>query len=369
MRTANIYAEQILALFDGCIRVELYALEENLPRNIIADVVLISTHAIYTMIESRLRDCRHVIIADITLRKSAINRLLSLPEGTKAMLVNTTMEMAIETINMIHNSGINHIELVPVYPGLEAIPPLTMAITPGEPALIPSGVKNVVDLHDRVLSMRTITNLAAKLNLTALLQRDRAKSYFNSLAQGDLGIEQLLCQVHEQERKLDLVMQVFDGGIITLTGGGAVSFLNASAEHLLGKKSYSAIGQQVETLLPELSDLHITQLSEPIRDQVVTVRDQLMDVSIYPLTGAAAPGEYILMIKTLRDVELNQYKVRRQLISKGHVAKHHFSDIKTQTPRMQLLKETAARMARSSSSIVIYGQSGTGKENREERLL
>lgn len=362
MRTANIYAEQILALFDGSVRVELYALEENLPRNISADVVLISTHAIYTLIESRLRDCRHVIIADITLRKSAINRLLSIPEGTKAMLVNTTMEMAIETINMIHNSGINHIELLPVYPGIEVTPPLTMAITPGEKALVPPRVTNIVDLHDRVLSMRTIANLAAKLNLTSMLQSDCAKAYFSSLAQGDLGIEQLLDQVHEQERKLDLVMQVFDGGIITLTGSGTVSFVNASAEHLLGKKSLSAIGQQVETLLPELSELKITQLSEPIRDQVVTVRDQLMDVSIYPLTGSSAAGEYILMIKTLKDVELNQYKVRRQLISKGHVAKHDFTDLRTQNPKMQQLKDTVGRMARSSSSIVIYGQSGTGKE-------
>ena len=61
------------------------------------------------------------------------------------------------------------------------------------------------------------------------------------------------------------------------------------------------------------------------------------------------------MIKTLKDVELNQYKVRRQLISKGHVAKHDFTDIRTQNPKMQKLKETVGRMARSSSSIVIYG--------------
>ena len=362
MQTADIYARQIRSLFNEFVQVKTYALEEGLPLQINADVVLLSAHFIYTLAEARLRDCRHVIIADITLLKSAVDKLRCLSEGTKAMLVNTTMEMAIETINLIHNSGIRHIELFPVYPGLEEIPPLTLAITPGETKLVPAQATDVIDLHDRVLSVRTITNIAAKLNLTALLQRDSFKIYFESLMQADLGIEQLLDQIQEQERKLDLVMQVFDGGIITLRSDGTVSFLNVAAEHLLGKMSLEVVGQPLHVIFPELAEFGIPGLTEPLRDQVVTVHDQLMDVSVYPLTGVSAVGEYILMIKSMRDVELNQYKVRRQLISKGHVAKHDFSHIITQNSRMVLLKEAAERMAHSSSSVVIYGPSGTGKE-------
>lgn len=362
MRTADIYARQILALFDESVSVETYALEEDLPLHIDADVVLLSAYFIYTLVESRLHNCKHVIIADITLRKRAVDQLRSLPQGTKAMLVNTTMEMAIETINLIHNSGINHIELVPVYPGILQIPDLDLAITPGEEAIVPPRATHIINLKDRVLSMRTMTNLAAKLNLTMLLQWDCFKEYFDSLMQGDLGIEQLLDQVQEQERRLDLVMQVFDGGIITLTSQGSVSFLNPAAEQLLGKTSFAVVGKHLDDVLPELRELGITGITEPIKEQVVTVRDQLMDVSVYPLTGATAAGEYILMIKTMKDVELTQYKVRRQLISKGHVAKHNFSHIITQNPGMILLKQTAERMAQSPSSVVIYGQSGTGKE-------
>lgn len=320
-RTGDIYARQVLALFAESVGVTQYALEEDLPLHIDADVVLLSAHFIYTLVESRLHSCRHIIIADITLRKSAVEKLRSLPEGTKSMLVNTTMEMAIETINLIHNSGINHIELMPVYPGLLPIPSVNLAITPGEAALVPVQVTNIIDLQDRVLSMRTITNLAAKLNLTALLQREPFKEYFDSLMQGDLGIGRLL-----------------------------------------GKTAFAAAGQPLETVLPELSDLDIIGITEPIREKVVTVRDQLMDVSVYPLTGTSAAGEYILMIKTMKDVELTQYKVRRQLIFKGHVAKHDFSHIITKDPGMMRLKEMADRMAQSPSSVVIYGQSGTGKE-------
>lgn len=362
MRTADIYAKQIRSLFNEFVHIQPYALEEDFPMHIDADVVLLSAHFIYTLVEARLRDCRHVIIADITLLKSAVDKLRTLPAGTKAMLVNTTMEMAIETINLIHNAGINHIELMPVYPGIDKVPSLDLAVTPGESLLVPRQVTQIIDLQDRVLSMRTMANLAAKLDMTSLLQRDAFKLYFDRLMQGDLGIEQLIDQVHEQERKLDLVMQIFDGGIVTIKGDGAVSFLNAAAESLLGQKSLAAVGQPIDVILPELGEFNILSLKEPLRDRVVTVNEQLMDISVYPLTGDSASNEYILMIKTMKDVELNQYKVRRQLISKGHVAKHDFSHIITENPRMIQLKETAGRMARSSSSVVIYGQSGTGKE-------
>lgn len=362
MCTADIYARQIRCLFDEFVTLQPYALEADFPMHIDAEVVLLSAHFIYTMVEARLRDCRHVIIADITLQKSAVDKLRALPEGTKAMLVNTTMEMAIETINLIHNAGISHIELTPVYPGIEKLPPLALAVTPGETLLVPKQVTRVIDLQDRVLSMRTMANLAAKLDMTFLLQRDAFKLYFDRLMQGDLGIEQLIDQIHDQERKLDLVMRIFDGGIVSIKADGTVSFLNAAAESLLGKISMAVVGQPIELVLPEMGELDILGLKEPLRDQVVMVNDQLMDISLYPLKGDSASDEYILMIKTMKEVELNQYKVRRQLLSKGHVAKHHFSHIITENPRMVQLKETAERMAHSASSVVIYGQSGTGKE-------
>lgn len=362
IKTAAFYAKQIHSLFGSLVQTSAYQLEGPMPEQIESDVVLISAPSIYGLVEARLHHCRHVIVADITLYKSAVDRLRSLPSGTRAMLVNTTMEMAVETIGLIRNSGVNHIELVPVYPGIGAVPPLKLAITPGEPALVPPGVEQIIDLKDRVLSTRTIINLAAKLELTASLQTPGIRKYFDSLAPGDAGVEKLMDQVHEQRRKLELVMEVFDGGIVTVTAGGIISFLNPGAESILDKTSFAVIGQPLDAVLPELKPFSIPRLSQPLRDQVVKIRNRLVDVSAYPLTGISNAGEFMLMLRTVEDVERNQYHIRRQVIAKGFTAKHTFDHIKTQNPQMLQLKETARRMAQSASSIVIYGPSGTGKE-------
>jgi len=360
-RTADFYAVQILRLFQDSVNVTSYAVDA--PQQMIsADVVLVSTHSIYALVENQLKDCRHVIIADITLKKESVEKLRALPADTEAMLVNTTMEMAVETIALIYNSGVNHIKLFPVYPGIAQLPDVPLAITPGEPDLVPDTVREVIDLHDRVLSMRTIANLAAKLNLTALLKRTVFKSYFSSLAQGDLGLKSLLDQVNEQEKKLDLVMQIFDGGILSLTVGGHISFINAAAEKLLGVHSPDVIGNPLEAVAEELLALGIPDMVTPLKDKVLMLQDQLMGISVYPLIGTSSAAGFLILIKTLNEMEQEQYKIRRQIISKGHVAKYHFSDILTKNKDMQRIKETARRMARSTSSIVIYGKSGTGKE-------
>lgn len=363
MRTAASYARQLVSLLgEQEVPAEAYAMERGLPSRISADAVLLSAHFIYTLLEDRLRECRHVIVADITLPAKALDCLREMPSGTRAMLVNTTMEMAVETINLIRNAGIYHIELVPVYPGMEEIPPLSLAVTPGERGLVPAQATEVIDLQDRVLSAGTITNLAAKLELTRRLRSSKVQTYFDSLIRSDWGIEQLLSRVSEQERKLDLLMQVFEGGIITFARDGRVEFLNPAARQLLGNRVQSAVGSQVEELLPELETLQMLHLKEPIRDQVMTVGGQLMDISVYPLAGSLDREEYVLMMRTMEEVERNSFQIRRQVMKKGHVAKHNFSHIRTQNPKMQQLKETAWRMAASSSSIVIYGKSGTGKE-------
>ena len=361
-RTAYLYTKRIQSLFENRACVESYSLDAAIPEEITADVVLLSTHSIYTLLESRLKNSRHVVIADITLQKSALERLRSLPPDTKAMLVNSTLEMAVDTIRLIHNAGINHIELFPVYPGIEEIPPLELAITPGEPALVPDGASQVIDLGDRVLSMQTITNLAAKLECTDVLQHQPIKEYGQELVQSDLGIDHLLSQLREQEQKLDIVTQVFDGGIITASKEGRISFLNAAAEQLLQRTSFSLVGQPVEEVMPELVPFHILRLTQPLRDQVITLYGQQVDVSAYPLMEGGNRRECLLMLRTVEEVERNQYQIRRQVMKKGHVAKHTFSDIKTCSPKMLQLKEAAKNMAQASSSIVIYGQSGTGKE-------
>lgn len=361
LKTSVRYADRLRSLFGSCVEVASYALEKGINAPIQADVALISAHSIYGYVEEKLAQCQYLMIADLTLYQEAVDQLRALPRGSRAMLVNSTMEMAVETIRLIHNAGIKHIEMTPFYPGIAVVPDVPIAITPGEFDLVPPDVPQIVDLKDRTLSMHTVINLAAKLGMTDMLQSPQVQTYAARLATKDSGIGDLIDRMQEQKKKLELVMEVFDGGVISLSGYGIISFLNPVAEVLLDTHP-AAVGQPLVTLLPELKDIQLRKLTAPVKDIIIERRGQMVDVSVYPLGAAAASGEFILMLKTIEDMEAGHERMRRQIKARGFNAKYSFSSIKTQSPKMLSLMESAKKMAASSSSIVIHGQSGTGKE-------
>ena len=361
LKTSVFYADQLRGLFGSGVEVASYALEKGINAPIQADVALISAHSIYGYVEEKLAQCQYLMIADLTLYQEAVDQLRALPRGSRAMLVNSTMEMAVETIRLIHNAGIKHIEMTPFYPGIAVVPDVPIAITPGEFDLVPPDVPQIVDLKDRTLSMHTVINLAAKLGMTDMLQSPQVQTYAARLATKDSGIGDLIDRMQEQKKKLELVMEVFDGGVISLSGYGIISFLNPVAEVLLDTHP-AAVGQPLVTLLPELKDIQFRKLTAPVKDIIIERRGQMVDVSVYPLGAAAASGEFILMLKTIEDMEEGHERMRRQIKARGFNAKYSFSSIKTQSPKMLSLMESAKKMAASSSSIVIHGQSGTGKE-------
>ncbi len=361
LKTSVRYADQLRSLFGSCVEVVSYALEKGIAAPIQADIALISAHSIYGYVEEKLAQCQYLMIADLTLYQEAVDQLRALPRGSRAMLVNSTMEMAVETIRLIHNAGIKHIEMTPFYPGIAVVPDVPIAITPGEFDLVPPDVPQIVDLKDRTLSMHTVINLAAKLGMTDMLQSPQVQTYAARLATKDSGIGDLIDRMQEQKKKLELVMEVFDGGVISLSGYGIISFLNPVAEVLLDTHP-AAVGQPLVTLLPELKDIQFRKLTAPVKDIIIERRGQMVDVSVYPLVAAAASGEFILMLKTIEDMEEGHERMRRQIKARGFNAKYSFSSIKTQSPKMLSLMESAKKMAASSSSIVIHGQSGTGKE-------
>ena len=104
------------------------------------------------------------IISNITITKSALNQLLALPRGTKALLVNLNLKMALEVIADLHHMGVNHIKFIPFYPFANPVADVDLAITPDELRYVPTYIKRVINLGQRTFDTSTIVEIAIKLN-------------------------------------------------------------------------------------------------------------------------------------------------------------------------------------------------------------
>ncbi len=361
-KTAETYGETLKTLFLNNIIVESYSIEEDNITDMNSDIIIASTYSIYDLIKKKVKNCSNIIIANITLTKSSLKKLTNLPLGTKGLLVNSSLEMSVETIETIYNSGLDHLNLYPVYPGKDDIPNINLAITPGEVDIVPDFVEEIIDIGDRVLSMRTIVNIAMKLNLSHMVQSSRFKKYFLGLVKDDLGFEELFGQVNILEKKLDLILKIFDDGVLVIGKDNKVHFINESAKKILNLDSSRESNEMIEEIFWKFICNEDIDNVQGIKDKVISINGQHVVVSIYPVINIFDDSGYIVLIRLFTDTEREQNKIRKQIISRGHIAKYSFDHIIGESVAIRDAKEKARKFSMSNSSVLIYGKSGTGKE-------
>ena len=258
-----------------------------------------------------------------------------------------------------YKHGIRHLDLTPAYPPIRSTYDCDLAITPGEVDLVPSGICQVIDLGDRVLSIKTISEIATQLNMTELLRQPLCRAYFDTLVAPDVSTPGMLGQIGALEQQIHFIMQVFGSGVISLDDHGMVRFLNTPAANLLGFTAQQLQGVSLEILLPSLWENGSLML---VRDQVVNMGSQVLIASVHHLEYNSISQGYLVLIRRFTDLEKEQYKIRRQVMSRGLVAKYTFHDIVGKSEEMDQIKRMAQKFATSNSTVLIYGQTGTGKE-------
>ena len=143
--TGRQYAQTLRDLFGDAVEVSFYSMYRHFSQKLEADIVLASTYSVCEMVKCWVQDFDNIIIADITLRKDALEQLRVFPPQTKGILVNTSLESAIDTISLIYKHGIRNLDLTPVYPPVNSTYNCDLAITPGEASLVPPGIRQVID--------------------------------------------------------------------------------------------------------------------------------------------------------------------------------------------------------------------------------
>ena len=364
--TCPTYAQWLFQFFGSNITLETFSVEANdFPAmSTDADLYIVaatSTDAFSQVMET-IPPERKVVSPTITFFKKEIDALRQLPKGTRAMLVNLSVEMAIESIAELNRLGITQIEFTPVYPGSSYPPDVELAITPGEACYVPPTVLRVLDLGPRVFSANTLMEIALALGFTWFPKSQEFRSYAASLADPGQSLASLWSANLKTETYLDILMGALETGILGVDRDGRIFALNSVAETMLGLRREDAIGQSLTFVCRDLA----RQLTETDRRQKTSRLIQLGDTY---LNLATAPvdwqGEWIgcfVLLQRFTEEENRQHQFRLQLYHRGYQSKYVFDDIIGQSDIMQRTKQIAARMARTESAILLTGESGTGKE-------
>ena len=132
---------------------------------------------------------KKVIIITRTVTEEMIYHLYDIPNGTNVLVVNDTRETTEDTVSMLYQLGVRHLNLIPYYPGETDLSGIHVAVTPGESRLVPQTISNIIDIGDRRLDMQTFLDILTILNTTSDSVKQALIRYANTTLELHAGVK------------------------------------------------------------------------------------------------------------------------------------------------------------------------------------
>jgi len=359
-RAGDVIVAQIQRFFRETVSVERYCLHDELdfsPEEVIA--VLTGEQAktrgnVAEMIQAGME----YLIARRAIDYTRIQDLLALPEGMDVLLVNDYKDSTGNAIEHLKRVGLDHLNYFPYYPGIAEYRPLKVAITPGEPTLVPACVERTIDIGSRQADISTIVELVQRLGLMEQLGDSISSQHLREITRLFREIDQAGKRVSDMRDTLQILADYAPNGILYTDLAGRIILGNHTMSTVLRMDSEAMTNRLIWEIVPELPAS--PEALEP--SVVLSLGGQDMVVWEKPVKQGDFIVGHIYVFETSQTIQTLEQELRRKARKTEHEARYTFHDILSKSAPMDRVLSYAKRVSQSDSTILIQGESGTGKE-------
>lgn len=363
VESVNNYYAQIKSLFsDNIVVKKAYIDSYGLIENVDSDVILVPSYDMFEKIKKYIGENADLIFANRTISKKGLEKIMNIPKGTEVILIDESPEMTSNMISVIYQLIGKQINLKSYWSiDKEKIKDKTVIIL-GQSDYVPKTAKKIINIGNSLLDFNTIIDIGMKFNLMSLLNNRNIANSYKEVETANFGLAEIFSLTNSRESQLDVLLEVIDAGVIGIDTGGKIFIYNDNAKKIIGLENRDVIDKNGLGLFPMISFKNAFEKLEATEESIVKINDYDVVVSVSPLIHSERLYGAIAILRKYSDTEKKQHKLRKQLIGKGYKAKYHFNDIIGNGDSIKKCKDIAKRMAKSNSSILITGETGTGKE-------
>ncbi len=207
----------------------------------------------------------------------------------------------------------------------------------------------------------SVVRLAKSAGLRASFVYSSSEATWTALTQAQ-NIAELQRQSRERSVRFETIFNHSGDGIIALDIDNRVVQINPHAARILKIKKSSALGSKADELI---SDLRFQSLINDGRNHsniiIATENTHIILSKEITSLGNETIG-CILTFQEISRIQSKEIKIRKELHLRVHQAKHTFDDIIGDSASLSDTLERAKSFAMAPSSILIFGETGTGKE-------
>ncbi len=225
---------------------------------------------------------------------------------------------------------------------------------------VESQIQSIADLQidcliGDMIAIRTAKRMNAELHL---IESDEY-AISEALAKAALIAKRLRMQ-RESEIRIEAVFNSVQEAIIAVDRKGIVDHANLKASELLGRQKLR--GASFRDVAGNSALVRIVEKGIEVSGNIEDINGKRVVANTLPFVVDGGSGGAVVVLQEVGRIQALEKKVRNQLHAKGLVAKYRFRDIFTEADSMRHCIEVARQYARTESNIVIFGETGTGKE-------
>jgi len=363
IESVDSYYQQIISLFQDNIIVNKICIDDlDKQKKIDADVILIPSYDMYEKVKNCLKEESDLLFATRTISKTGLDKIKKINAGTEVILIDESPEMAEQIISVIHQLGVRNIVLNSYWSTDKNNLNDKTAIILGQTEFVPDKVKKIINIGNSLLDINSILDLGYKFDLFPLLDRQDIIRSYQEIETPNFGLLKILELTNSRESQLDILLQVIDAGVIGIGYEGNVFLYNENAKKIIGLGEEQVIDEDGLELFSQIPFEYVLKSLKSVEEKIVKINGYDVVVTVNPIRHSGKLYGAVATIRKYIDMEKQEHILRKQLIGHGHNAKYNFDDIIGISNSIIECKNIAKRMSKSDSSILLTGETGTGKE-------
>jgi transcriptional regulator with PAS, ATPase and Fis domain len=163
----------------------------------------------------------------------------------------------------------------------------------------------------------------------------------------------------EKAEHLKAVIHVSEEGILFVNNKGYIDMFNPAAEKIFDIKATTIVGKEYKKVHKKLSYLLNRKVIYKGSGSLTTDN---MIVTYEPVRVGRQRIGTVITCREIKKIQQLENQIRRELHTKGLIARSSFNDIQFVGEKMKEVIKQANNFAFTNGTILITGESGTGKE-------